>query len=295
MCLLSVTDLMPTPQIRLPQTLPSCCKFPLHYVTFAAFFTSNGIMKPVAPGTVIFHRHRGYGVIISINLLTGWIAARFGSEVRTLDLNLSSDEVQHADGEPILFRRAPPERMPQARLMAMVRALHQAGYQRLYLYNWPKASGLHWRWHLFTGPRNWLQRPWREGWYGSGADYNFNPVLGWGDAPGASTEALVHALAQFDPHGLAQALGRDEDHTAWFARACELLLPDYSFSLSWEQRAGPAPAGVPIIAVRRGIPDYAGPPLAWPPGWTRLWRHGGGLLQADTSNNAVPVAQTSSR
>ena len=251
-------------------------------------------MQPVAPGTVIFHRHRGYGVIVSINLLTGWIAARFGSEVRTLDLNLSSDEVQHADGEPILFRRAPPERMPQPRLMAMVRALHQAGYQRLYLYNWPKASGLHWRWHLFTGPRNWLQRPWREGWYGSGADYNFNPVLGWGDAPGASTEALIHALAQFDPHGLAQALGRDEDHSAWFAEACDKLLPNYSFSLSWEQRAGPAPAGVPIIAVRRGIPDYDGPALAWPPGWTRLWRHGGGLLQAAAPSDARTAASSDS-
>ncbi|HJV50568.1 MAG TPA: L-asparaginase, partial [Noviherbaspirillum sp.] len=27
-------------------------------------------MKPVAPGTVIFHRFRGYGVITSVNLLT---------------------------------------------------------------------------------------------------------------------------------------------------------------------------------------------------------------------------------
>jgi hypothetical protein len=103
-------------------------------------------MKPVAPGTVIFHRYRGYGVIVTVNLLTGWISARFGSEARTLDLNLSSDEIQHADGEPILFRRAPPDRMPQARLMAMMRVLHQAGYQRLYLYNWPKPSGMHWRW-----------------------------------------------------------------------------------------------------------------------------------------------------
>jgi hypothetical protein len=151
-------------------------------------------MKPLAPGTVIFHRHRGYGVIISVNLLTGWISARFGSEVRTLDLNLSSDEVQSADGEPILFRRSPPDRMPHARLMAMVRELHRAGYQRLYLYSWPKPSGLHWRWHLFAGQRNWMQRPWREGWYGSGADYNFNPVLGWGDSPGASPQQLAEQL-----------------------------------------------------------------------------------------------------
>ena len=235
-------------------------------------------MKPVAPGTVIFHRHRGYGVIVTVNLLTGWISARFGSEIRTLDLNLSSDEVQHADGEPILFRRAPPDRMPQARLMAMVQKLHQAGYQHLYLYNWPKPSGLHWRWHLFTGQRNWLQRPWREGWYGSGADYNFNPVLGWGDAPGASAEELISALARFDAQGLAQALGRDQDHTEWFAQACSLLLPDYTFSLNWDRSDGPAPSGVPIIPVRRGVADYKGAALPWPSGWARLWSNSGGLM-----------------
>jgi hypothetical protein len=230
-------------------------------------------MKPVAPGTVIFHRYRGYGVITSVNLLTGWITARFGDEGRTLDLNLSSDQVQHADGEPILFRRAAPDHMPQARLMAMVRELHRAGYQRLYLYSWPKPSGLHWRWHLFTGSRNWMQRPWREGWYGSGAEYSANPMLGWGDAPGASVEELSRALAKFDPQGLAQALGRDEDHAAWFEAVCEALLPNYAFSLGWDHR-GPQPDALPIIAVRRGVPDYTGPALSWPPGWARLWSSG---------------------
>ncbi|MCG2586822.1 L-asparaginase [Massilia sp. TS11] len=232
-------------------------------------------MKAIAPGTVIFHRHRGYGVITSVNLLTGWISARFGSEGRTLDLNLSNDEVQHADGEPIRFRRTPPDRMPHARLMAMVRALHQAGYQKLYLYSWPKPSGLHWRWHLFTGQRNWLQRPWREGWYGSGADYNFNPVMGWGDKPGASTDELIHALAKCDPHGLAQALGRDEDHTAWFAEVCDLLLPNYMYSLDMPP---PRPGAsdmprVPVVPVRANVLEYDGPALAWPPGWRGLWGH----------------------
>ena len=231
-------------------------------------------MKPIAPGTVIFHRYRGYGVVTAVNLLTGWISARFGSEARTLYLNLSTDEVQHADGEPILFRRQPPERMPHARLMAMVDELHRAGYEKLYLYSWPKPSGLHWRWHLFTGQRNWMQRPWREGWYGSGADYNVNPVMGWGDAPTASAAELASCLAQFDPQGLAHALGRDEDHTAWFAQACHLLLPNYAFSLSWDLRDGPQPASVPVMAVRSGLPEYAGPPLPWPPGWKRLWRSG---------------------
>ncbi len=228
-------------------------------------------MKPLAPGTVIFHRHRGYGVIVVVNLLTGWISARFGSEIRTLDLNLSSDEVQHADGTPILFRRAPPDRMPHARLMAMVRELHSAGYQRLYLYSWPKASGLHWRWHLFTGVRQWGERPWREGWYGSGADYNFNPVLGWGDHPAASSQDLVRALASFDPQGLAQALGRDEDHAEWFARACDLLLPNYAYSLSGTPHEQMS-SQVPTIAVRRGVPPYEGEPLAWPPGWRHVRR-----------------------
>ena len=145
--------------------------------------------------------------------------------------------------------------------MAMVRELHRAGYQRLYLYSWPKPSGLHWRWQLFCGRRNWLERPWREGWYGSGADYNFNPVLGWGEAPGASAAEMASALARFDPQGLAQALGRDEDHAAWFETVCAALLPDYAYSLGWERGAGlptSMPPALPVIPVRRNLPEYAG-------------------------------------
>jgi hypothetical protein len=242
-------------------------------------------MKPVAPGTVIYHRHRGYGVITSVNLLTGWISARFGSEIRTLDLNLSSDEVQHADGEPIHFRRTPPDRMPHARLMAMVRDLHRAGYQRLYLYSWPKPSGLHWRWHLFAGQRKWMERPWREGWYGSGADYNFNPVMGWGDAPSESAQELASTLARFDPQGLSQALGRDEDHTEWFVAVCDALLPNYTYTLGWDSHNGPVPASLPVIPVRRGVPEYSGPALPWPPGWANLW--------AGSTALAKPASSTS--
>ena len=255
-------------------------------------------MQPIAPGTIIFHRYRGYGVIVSVNLLTGWIAARFGSELRTLDLNLSADEVQHADGEPIRFRRAPPDRMPHARLMAMVRELHRAGYQRLYLYSWPKPSGLHWRWQLFCGHRNWLERPWREGWYGSGADYNFNPVLGWGEAPGASAAEMASALARFDPQGLAQALGRDEDHAAWFETVCAALLPDYAYSLGWERGAGlpQQPPALPVIPVRRSLPSTPGAPLPWPPGWAGLWSHSA-LRSASASGlrmpDGVPLANAS--
>ena len=228
-------------------------------------------MKPIAPGTVIFHRFRGYGVLTAVNLLTGWVSARFGSEDRTLDLNLSSDDVQHADGERILFRRSPPDRMPHARLMAMLRELHRAGYQRLYLYSWPKPSGLHWRWHLFSGQRNWMQRPWREGWYGSGADYNVNPVMGWGDAPGETPEELASSLARFDPQGLSQALGRDEDYAQWFDSVCAALLPHYSFTLNLDQQASAGPFPLPIIPVRSGLPAYFGVDLPWPPGWRNLW------------------------
>lgn len=227
-------------------------------------------MKTIAPGTVIFHRHRGYGVLTTVNLLTGWVAARFGDEKRTLDLNLSTDDILHADGSAILFRRDPPERMPQARLMAMVRELHAAGYQKLYLYIWPKASGLHWRWQLFTGTRNWMQRPCREGWYGSGADYIFNPVMGWGDAPGASSAELIQALAQFDPAGLAQALGRDEDHSAWFASVCDALLPDYAYSLGADTADNPLPLYLPVIGVRQRQPALERQ-LPYPPGWERTW------------------------
>lgn len=225
-------------------------------------------MKPLAPGTVIFHRHRGYGVITTVNLLTGWISARFGHEKRILDLNLYADDVRHADGEPIHFGIAAPDRMPHARLMAMVRELHRAGYQRLYLYTWPKPSGLHWYWHLFAGPRNWMARPWRDGWHGSGADYIFNPVMGWGDAPGASTEELIEALAKFDPDGMSQALGIDQDHTQWFEQACQALLPDYVYSLDRSN----GNLEMPIIAVRQGLADYEGSRLHWPPGWAKLWQ-----------------------
>ena len=227
-------------------------------------------MKPIAPGTVIFHRHRGYGVLTAVNLLTGWVSARFGSEQRSLDLNLSSDELAHADGEAIRFRLAPPERMPHARLIAMVRALHLAGYQRLYLASWPKPSGLHWHWHLLCGPRNWLQAAWRPGWFGSGANYNMNPVLGWGDAPGATTAELIQALAQFDPQGLAQALGRDEDHTNWFAAIHEALSPDFAYSFASglpTQSASATARHLAVMSVRADQRSYQGKPLDFPPGW----------------------------
>lgn len=230
-------------------------------------------MQPIAPGTVVFHRFRGYGVLTAVNLLSGWVSVRFGQEARTLDLCLSSDQLQHADGEPILFRRDPPERMPHARLMAMVRALHDAGYQRLYLYSWPKPSGLHWRWHLFAGPRNWSVRPLRVGWFGSGADYIFNPVLGWGDAPGASTAELIQALAQFDPEGLSHALGYDADHSAWFAATCDALLPDYAYSFGWEApNAVAASAALQVMPVRQGLPAYGGAALPLAPGLQHLER-----------------------
>jgi hypothetical protein len=274
-------------------------------------------IKAIAPGTIVFHPHRGYGVLTKVNLMTGWVGARFGDEVNVLDLSLSDDGLTHADGEPILFRRSAPDYMPHARLMAMVRNLHAAGYERLYLYAWPKASGLHWRWHLFTGNRAanrpafsgnrsnagrssfWVHRPLRPGWYGSGSDYIFNPVMGWGDTPGASTEELIRCLATHDPEGLAQALGPDAEHTAWFASVCDALLPNYAYSLGWQFTTRPKtanganaganqrslllqPTDLPVIAVKRGLKPYVtnpdATPLAWPPGWANGWAH-----RADTA------------
>ncbi|MDR1311129.1 MAG: L-asparaginase [Burkholderiaceae bacterium] len=228
-------------------------------------------MKPIAPGTVVFHRYRGYGVLMAVNLLTGWVSVRFGSEQRCIDLCLSSDELQYANGEPILFRREAPDRMPQARLMAMMRCLHQGGYQRLYLYVWPQPSGMHWRWHLFAGRRDWIQRPWREGWYGSGSDYAFNPVMGWGDSPGATSDELIEALARFDPDGLAQALGKDEEHTGWFAGVCDALLPGYTYSMGGMPGHGFG-GSLPVHPVRTSLKAYDGAALSWPPGWRNMFR-----------------------
>jgi hypothetical protein len=113
--------------------------------------------------------------------------------------------------------------------------------------------------------------------------------MGWGDAPGATTEELASALAQFDPTGMAQALGRDEDHTMWFDAVCEALLPNYTFSLgSIDGRDGKLPASLPIIPVRRGIPEYTGPALPWPPGWANLW---GGVHLASSTDTLLPSAK----
>jgi hypothetical protein len=98
--------------------------------------------------------------------------------------------------------------------------------------------------------------------------------MGWGDQPGATTEELVHALAKFDPQGLAQALGRDEDHTAWFAQVCDALLPGYMYSLDMAREPG-APLTemppVPVVPVRANLKPYSGPEITWPPGWSGLW------------------------
>jgi|SRR5271170_3662735 len=244
----------------------------------------NSRAKPVAAGTVVFHAHRGFGVLTAVNLMTGWVSARFGDECRSLELSLCCDSLCHADGEPIRFRRAAPDYMPHARLMGMVRELHRAGYERLYLYAWPKPSGLHWRWHLFAGHRDWVHRPLRAGWHGSGSAYIFDPVFGWGDSPGSSASELAAALASFDPEGLAHARGRDALHTLWFARACDALLPNYAFSLGWDTRTQwrSMPHSVPVMSVRRGVAPFAGPALPWPPGFSDGWafRAGARVLRA---------------
>ena len=75
--------------------------------------------------------------------------------------------------------------------------------------------------------------------------------------------------------GLAQALGRDDDHTEWFGRVCDALLPDYMYSLDMQRAEGeplPDMPPVPVVAVRAGVAPYGGADLAWPPGWAGLWR-----------------------
>jgi hypothetical protein len=233
--------------------------------------------RALAPGTVVYHASRGYGVLTSVNLMTGWVSARFGDEHRTLELSLSCDSLHHADGEPILFRRTPPDYMPHARLMAMQRWLHQQGFERLYLYTWPKPSGMHWRWHLFSGRRDWVHRTLRAGWHGSGAAYNVNPIMGWGDRPGASAVELAHALMRFDAGAMALARGKDSRHTEWFEEVCQALLPHYAFSLGWQpstQCAG-VPRSLTVIPVSQGTGPYAGPELPFPPGWSEGWAHFG--------------------
>jgi hypothetical protein len=96
--------------------------------------------------------------------------------------------------------------------------------------------------------------------------------MGWGDRPGAGTDELVRVLAKFDPEGLAQALGRDEDHTEWFNMVCGTLLPGYMYSLDMADRNPISPGPLPVYPVRNSLPEYSGPDLTWPPGWKNLWR-----------------------
>ena len=46
------------------------------------------------------------------------------------------------------------------------------------------------------------------------------------------------------------------------------------YSLDMPREAGaplPEMPPVPVVAVRAGLPAYAGPDIAWPPGWNGLW------------------------
>ena len=118
--------------------------------------------------------------------------------------------------------------------------------------------------------------------------------MGWGDTPGASTTELIDALARFDPQGLAQALGRDEDHTAWFDSVCEVLLPGYMYSLDMPRPVTGAPLiempAVPVIAVRANLPIYTGPALAWPPGWKGLWTQPHAMPAPRINLSGIPEA-----
>ncbi len=61
----------------------------------------------------------------------------------------------------------------------------------------------------------------------------------------------------------------------WFGRVCDALLPNYMYSLDMQRSPGeplPDMPPVPVVAVRAGVAPYAGPDIAWPPGWAGLWR-----------------------
>ena len=52
---------------------------------------------------------------------------------------------------------------------------------------------------------------------------------------------------------------------------CDALLPDYTYSLGWDQQAGPQPQLLPIVPLRSKVKPYIGMPLSFPPGWGHLW------------------------
>lgn len=98
-------------------------------------------------------------------------------------------------------------------------------------------------------------------------------MLGWGDAPGASTAELIQALARFDPEGLSHALGHDADHSAWFAAICDTLLSDYAYSFGWEApNVATSGAALQVMPVRQGLTAYRGPALPVAPGLQHLSR-----------------------
>lgn len=72
---------------------------------------------------------------------------------------------------------------------------------------------------------------------------------------GQPADELIDALARFDPEGLANALGEDEEHAVWFRRICEAVLPDYMYSL--EKRLNPDGSVsnvLPVYPLRQGVP-----------------------------------------
>lgn len=190
-------------------------------------------MKFLVFGIVIFYCYCGYGVIVFVNLMMGWIFVCFGSEVCIFDLNLLLDEVQYVDGIFILFCCVLLDCMLYVCLMVMVCELYCVGYQWFYFYSWFKLFGLYWCWYFFSGLCNWIEWFWCEGWYGLGVDYNFNLVMGWGDGFFLFFEELVCLLVQFDLQGLVQVLGEDEVYVSWFELVCVMFLLDYVFSFGW--------------------------------------------------------------
>jgi hypothetical protein len=76
---------------------------------------------------------------------------------------------------------------------------------------------------------------------------------------------------------------------------CEALLPNYAYTLGWDSHDGPVPEHLPVIAVRRGVPAYAGPPLPWPPGWAKLWTGSSALVKIRCNTDPAGAASDAVR
>ena len=75
------------------------------------------------------------------------------------------------------------------------------------------------------------------------------------------------------------------------AKAMELLDERWTMLIVRELVAGSSR----FNEVRRGVPRYAGPPLPWPPGWSRIWTGGSALVRSGFHGNAAATPSDAMR